>query len=180
MKYVIFLAAAAALQPLAASAQSSPSVDSIIRDLKPTATEATGPTRGIRPAAPAAETAEPHAAAAAPSVKLMVDFRTGSAELTPAAEHTLDELGHALTSTSLAKYRFRIEGHTDTVGTPALNKALSTRRAEAVTAYLEKNFQIDAARLDAQGLGSDELPVPTPDQTPEPRNRVVKVVNIGS
>jgi len=178
MKYAILLAAAAALHPLAARAQAAPSVDSLIHDLKPTATEVTGPTRGIRPAAPLAETAKPHAAAA-PSVKLMVDFRTGSADLTPAAEHTLDELGHALTSETLAKYKFRIEGHTDTVGTPELNKTLSSKRAEAVTAYLEKNFQIDAARLDPQGLGSDDLPVPTPDQTPEPRNRVVKVVNIG-
>jgi outer membrane protein OmpA-like peptidoglycan-associated protein len=188
MKRAILLALAGALPPLAAMAQPAdgppPTADSIIRDLRPTASEVTGPTRGIRPAAPAVEGAKPHASAQAPSaeapsVKLMVDFRTGSAELTPAAEHTLDSLGHALTSQALAKYRFRIEGHTDTVGTPALNKALSTRRAEAVSAYLEKNFAIDSARLDPEGLGSDDLPVPTPDQTPEPRNRVVKVVNLG-
>jgi outer membrane protein OmpA-like peptidoglycan-associated protein len=179
MKRTHLAALAGVLLPLAALAQPSPTADSIIRDLRPTAGEATGPTRGIRPAAPAAEAAKPQAPAEAPSVNLMVDFRTGSAELTPAAEHTLDALGRALTSEALGKYRFRIEGHTDTVGTPALNKALSTRRADAVSAYLEKKFAIEAARLDAVGLGADDLPVPTPDQTAEPRNRVVKVVNLG-
>jgi outer membrane protein OmpA-like peptidoglycan-associated protein len=178
MKRALLLALAAAVPPLAALAQPAPTADSIIRDLRPTASEATGPTRGIRPAAPAADAVKP-AAAEAPSVKLIVDFQTGSAALTPAAEHTLNALGQALTSEALAKYRFRIEGHTDTVGKPDLNKALSTRRAETVSAYLEKNFSIDSARLDPVGLGSEELPVPTPDQTPEPRNRVVRVVNLG-
>jgi outer membrane protein OmpA-like peptidoglycan-associated protein len=179
MKRALLLSLATALYPLAGLAQPSPTADSIIRDLRPTAREETGPTRGIRPAARVAEAAKPLAPAEAPSVKLMVDFRTGSAELTPAAEHTLDALGHALTSPALAKYRFRIEGHTDTVGKPDLNKALSTRRAESVSAYLEAHFAMDAARLDPVGLGSDDLPVPTPDQTAEPRNRVVKVVNLG-
>ena len=48
-------------------------------------------------------------------MNLSVQFRTGSAELTPAARRTLDELGKALSDAQLAPYRFRIEGHTDTV-----------------------------------------------------------------
>ena len=172
-------------RPALLMAQASPDADAIIRDLRPTSTDANAPTRGIRPRAP--DTASPveRAPAAesshdAPSVKLMVDFRTGSADLTPAAERTLDQLGRALSSDALASYRFRIEGHTDTVGTPEANKALSTKRADTVSAYLQTKFAIDAARLEPEGLGSSELLVQTPDQTPEPRNRVVRVVNLGS
>jgi outer membrane protein OmpA-like peptidoglycan-associated protein len=174
---------AAMLHPPSALAQASPSADDIIRDLRPTAESQTSATRGIRPAARKPDAPGKTVAAAPedlPSTKLVVDFRTGSADLTPAAEHTLDSLGQALTSGALAKYRFRVEGHTDTVGTPELNKQLSTKRAEAVTDYLEKHFAIDAARLDPEGIGSENLLVPTPDQTPEPRNRVVRVVNLGS
>jgi outer membrane protein OmpA-like peptidoglycan-associated protein len=172
----------AIMHPAASLAQSADK-ESIIKGLRPTAETTTAPLRGIRPALPAAEPAKGHPAPApadAPSVKLMVDFRTGSAELTPAAEHILDQLGKALTDASLQNYRFRIEGHTDTVGTPEANKVLATKRAEAVTDYLEKKFSIEASRLDPEGLGSSQLLVPTPDQTAEPGNRVVRVVNIGS
>ena len=53
---------------------------------------------------------------------------------------TLDELGRALASKDLAAYRFRIEGHTDTVGSRDYNRALSERRAEAVVDYVAKNM----------------------------------------
>ena len=183
--FAILSVAAVLSRPPLLLAQTSPDADAIIRDLKPRSGDAVAPTRGIRPATPAVVSpAERSPAAApshdAPSVKLMVDFRTGSADLTPAAEHTLDQLGRALSSEALASYRFRLEGHTDTVGTPDANKALATKRADAVSAYLQKKFVIDSARLDPEGLGSSDLLVQTPDQTPEPRNRVVRVVNLGS
>ena len=138
------------------------------------------------PATPATTTAAtttpaaPAAAAAAPAVSLTVEFATNSARLTPAARGTLDKLGAALSSAQLAQYRFRIEGHTDTVGSPGYNLALSQRRADAVAAYLEAHFGISASRLVAVGMGEKGLLVPTPPQTPEARNRRVQVVNIGS
>ncbi len=107
-------------------------------------------------------------------------FATGSAELTPQAIQTLNDLGRALTAPSLANYKFRVEGHTDTVGNPELNKALSERRAASVVAYLTSTFPVDRVRLQPVGMGQEGLLVPTPDQTPEPRNRRVLVVNTGS
>ena len=109
-----------------------------------------------------------------------MQFATGSAELTPQAIQTLDRLGQALTDRSLADYRFRIEGHTDTVGTPAANQALSERRAAAVVDYLVNTFHVDRSRVQPIGMGEDGLAIATPDQTPEARNRRVQVVNIGS
>lgn len=194
----------------AAWAQGSPSADQIINALKPGAgmmgtTRGIRPAAPPAPAAtshsvPAAARAPmPHAATApamqpaaaaapmhtqaageAPSINLTVEFRTGSAQLTPAAMKTLDQLGQALSSATLASYRFRIAGHTDTVGSPAYNKTLSGERAASVAKYLEEKFGVKSARLETVGLGEQGLLVPTPDQTPEPRNRRVQIVNLGA
>ncbi len=150
-------------------AQTPPSPNEIVKALTPpSGMDAT--TRGIRVV---------HGQAPAPAVSLNVDFATGSTELTPAAVATLDSLGRALTDPTLAHDRFRIEGHTDTVGSAAANQALSERRAQRVAEYLEDKFSIPPARLKPVGLGEDGLLVPTPPQTPEARNRRVRVVNEG-
>jgi OmpA-OmpF porin, OOP family len=191
----ITILAVVSLAPVSVWAQANPSSDQILKSLTPTSTM--GTTRGIRIApggsAPggsaaggsvaggsaSAGHAQP-AAAKAPAVSMTVQFATGSAELTPQAVQTLTSLGQALSNPTLANYRFRIEGHTDTVGSPAANQQLSQRRAEAVVDYLATNFHIDRSRVQAIGMGQDGLMIQTPPQTPEARNRRVQVVNIGS
>ncbi len=180
------IAAPLALAAAPALAQNAPSADQIIQSLKPSGDLLKGNTRGIRLANPSgAAAATPQAApaadaSAAPSVSLTVEFATGSADLTPQARKTLDQLGRALTSQDLAQFRFRIEGHTDTVGTPEANKSLSQRRADAVAAYLEQQFGVTATRLQSIGMGEQGLAVPTPPQTANAQNRRVKVVNLGA
>ena len=182
-------------------AQGNPSADQIINSLRPSGNMMPGGTRGIRLAAPTNEPTvqqpapsqaqQPHVAAnrpaaapgpaqSAPTVNLTVNFAHGSAELTPDAVRTLDELGRALASQDLAAYRFRIEGHTDTVGSSNYNRTLSERRAEAVVDYVTRKYGVDPGRLQAIGMGEDGLLVPTPPQTPEPRNRRVQVTNLGA
>ncbi len=199
-KLTIGLTAAAAVIGLAAAAQAqtNPDASQIIKALRPTGT-LSGTTRGIRPAGapppmpaptqavpaamPAAVPAPAPAAikpAGAPSVNLSVEFATGSAQLTPGAMQALDQLGTALTSAELQSYRFRIAGHTDTVGSRAYNLTLSQERANAVAQYLESKFSIPASRLAAIGRGENGLLVQTPPQTPEPRNRRVQITNLGS
>jgi outer membrane protein OmpA-like peptidoglycan-associated protein len=193
-----------------AVAQSNPSSDQIINALKPTNQMLhSSVTRGIRPIAPgagsdvvtastaspapgapkaakpastvAAHATEPAATTAeGPSINLYVPFENGSAELTPQAIAALDELGKALSSSALSSYKFKIEGHTDTVGTKSYNLSLSDRRAAAVSAYLEQKFGVSQDRLQTVGVGEAHLLVPTPDQTPEPRNRRVTVINLGA
>ncbi len=116
----------------------------------------------------------------APSASITVTFASGSSVITPEGERALAPLGRALSSQDLAAFRFRIEGHTDTVGDPASNQALSERRAAAVRDYLVAKFGVSPNRLVAVGLGETQLLVPTPDETSSPRNRRVQVVNIGS
>ncbi|WP_270935738.1 OmpA family protein [Falsiroseomonas oryzae] len=176
-----------------AGAQQNPNSQQIIDALRPGGNILGGQTRGIRPVTPAApaqtapagapqaQTAPPQPAdGAAPSVNLTVNFATGSAELTPQARRTLDELGRALSSPDLAAFRFRVEGHTDTVGSAPLNQTLSERRAAAVVRYLSAQFGIAGQRLEAAGRGESEPLVPTGDNVNEPRNRRVQVINIGS
>ncbi len=88
-------------------------------------------------------------------------------------------LGRALNPPDLVPFRFRAEGHTDAVGEAALNQAPSARRAAAVREHPAQVHGVAPERLVATGFGSSQLPVPTPPQAAEPRNRRVQVVNIG-
>jgi OOP family OmpA-OmpF porin len=158
-----------------------PAADSAAAAPATAAPTAAAPTQA--PAASAAPAAPPRprdTTADAPSVSITVTFATGSAELTADAKRSLAPLGRALASPDLAPYRFRIEGHTDTVGEASRNQALSERRAAAVRDHLSQTYGVSAVRLEAAGFGASQLLVPTPPQTPEARNRRVQVVNIGS
>ena len=188
-----------ALTAVPALAQNSPSASQIIQSLKPSGNLTAGGTRGIRLVAPSASPAQPAAlrqaparvpgatraavsaaVPSAPAVNLTVDFATGSAVLTPQAKRTLDQLGKALSSQDLSRYRFRIEGHTDTVGTKTANLSLSQQRAAAVASYLEHTYAITPSRLQPVGMGEQGLLVPTPPQTPNAANRRVEVINLGA
>jgi outer membrane protein OmpA-like peptidoglycan-associated protein len=113
------------------------------------------------------------------ALSLPILFATGSAENQPAALPIVNGLGKALTNPALEPYRFRIEGHTDTVGDTALNRELSRRRAQTVARYLIGQFKLDPLRLEPVGYGADRPAVPTPPATAEAKNRRVQVVNVG-
>jgi OOP family OmpA-OmpF porin len=176
------------------SAPDNPSAAQIINALKPGAapTAGTVPLPKERPAKPPAVSArqpnppppqsappQPKAAQVAPSINLSIDFATGSARLQPDSKTVLHQLGTALLSPALASYKFSIIGHTDTVGSPAANLALSKIRAKAVAAYLERKYHVAPDRLQAEGVGESGLLVPTPPQTPNLKNRRVQIVNTG-
>jgi OOP family OmpA-OmpF porin len=54
-----------------------------------------------------------------------------------------------------------VTGHTDRIGSHAYNQSLSTRRAEAVSAYLVTSAGIPAGKLSAKGVNGSE-PVTKP------------------
>jgi outer membrane protein OmpA-like peptidoglycan-associated protein len=80
-----------------------------------------------------------------------VFFDTGKATIKPESHALLDEVAATLKSHDEVK-KVRIEGHTDSTGSAALNEKLSQQRAEAVRDYLVEKG-IDAGRLEAQGFG---------------------------
>lgn len=86
---------------------------------------------------------------------LRVTFVTGSAELTDAGRRSAEKFMTALTAPSLAGKKFRIEGHTDSVGSRESNVDLSKRRAQAVVQYLAARGT-DPSRFEVVGYGSDK------------------------
>ena len=168
-----------------AGAAEAPALPNLIELLRPPTDRGdqgfstTGPsTSRARPAADeaAARTTAPEGTAAA---ALALPFPSGSATLTPDAEKILEALGRALNSSELSRYRFRIEGHTDTAGEAPANLVLSERRAATVRDHLVNRHGVAASRLEASGLGETQLLVQTPDATSEPRNRRVQILNLG-
>jgi outer membrane protein OmpA-like peptidoglycan-associated protein len=68
-------------------------------------------------------------------------------------------------------------GNTDAVGSREYNLKLSQERADAVRLALINPLGIDPARLDAVGLGEEELLDPAHPDAAE--NRRVQIINVG-
>lgn len=88
-----------------------------------------------------------------PRADLRLTFASGSARLTPAAMAEVRTLATALRSSRLAGKRFRIEGHTDSLGKAAINLRLSQQRADVVAATLV-GLGVPRGRLEAKGFGA--------------------------
>ncbi len=148
---------------------------------QPSAVQQTGASQAVsapRAAVPAAATPTTTDPAGRPSADMNIMFATGSADLTPGAVQQLRTLGQALTHESMGQSKFMIEGHTDTVGDRQMNQSLSEKRAAAVASFLVQEFRLPAERLSTRGVGEEHLLVPTGDNTSEPRNRRVHIVNL--
>jgi outer membrane protein OmpA-like peptidoglycan-associated protein len=94
-----------------------------------------------------------------------VKFATGSAKLLPASDTILNAVLGVLTGHPEITH-LSIEGHTDSVGSAAMNKALSGKRAASVVAWLVSHG-VEPARLSSAGFGM-ERPIDSND-TPEGR-----------
>ncbi|SFO01891.1 Outer membrane protein OmpA, partial [Mesorhizobium sp. NFR06] len=109
-----------------------------------------------------------------------LNFDFGSATISDTEVQKLDGVANAMER--LLKKNpaetFLIEGHTDAVGTPDANLALSDRRAEAVAEALTNAFGIPAENLTTQGYGEEYLKVNTPG--PNRENRRVAIRRITS
>ncbi len=100
-------------------------------------------------------------------------FKTGKAELTPAAREKLAKIAGILTAHR--GLRIEAEGHTDSTGTEAFNRVLSEKRAEATRAFLVSQG-VRPEAITSRGYG-EASPIATND-TPQGRqeNRRVELV----
>ena len=103
-------------------------------------------------------------------------FDTGSDRIKTESSATLKLIGDMLKEH--ADLKLMIEGHTDNVGSPASNKALSEKRAAAVRAYLTANFGVDGARLQSSGLGDTKPAAPNTTNEGRQQNRRVELVKM--
>lgn len=101
-------------------------------------------------------------------------FATGKAELQPESRPVLKEI--ATTLKEHADLKILIEGHTDNVGTPASNLALSDARAAAVKAALVSDFSADGTRITTKGFGDTKPAMPNATAEGRAQNRRVEVV----
>jgi len=103
-----------------------------------------------------------------------VNFRVGSAVLSPEAKTSLDEVATA--SEGLKGYSIEITGFASSDGGTKMNKALSQRRAQAVFDYLIETHNVPLRRI-GQSYGFGELQAVADNTTREGReqNRRVEV-----
>lgn len=99
-------------------------------------------------------------------------FDFGKANVKPAGKLALD--GFAAEAKSAQFDVITVTGHTDRIGSHAYNLKLSTRRAEAVKAYLVENAGIPAGKVSARGVDGDD-PVTKPGQCVG-RKRTAKLI----
>ncbi len=95
-----------------------------------------------------------------------VNFETGKSIITTVSLPVLDAFITILKDNPALK--FEISGYTDNVGSPEVNKRISTERAQACVNYMISKG-ISADRLKPVGYGSDKPLVP--NNTPENRAR---------
>lgn len=114
---------------------------------------------GAAQARPATPVFDAHAPATSTFAKRSwaIEFDTGKATFRPEAMPVLDEMLDQVAVSGLA---VQVSGHTDNIGDPSSNLALSRRRAEAVSAWLQANasssFPKERVRTRAYG---DQQPV---------------------
>jgi len=103
-------------------------------------------------------------------------FATNSAEIESDNEGTIKEVAAVLAENPTVKVR--IIGHTDAVGNPEANRALSKKRAESVRDMLINSYQINVAQLETDGKGASS---PVADETNaenRAKNRRVEFIKI--
>jgi outer membrane protein OmpA-like peptidoglycan-associated protein len=111
--------------------------------------------------------------ASAGHVALYINFDTDKAAIRPDGRPAVDEIAKLLEKDPSLK--LTIEGHTDNVGDPAHNKALSQQRADAVMGSLIA-AGIAKERLSTAGLGDTRPVADNKDETGRARNRRVELV----
>ena len=115
-------------------------------------------------------------ASAKPKIDLEIHFDYNSAEISKASTQAVQELGKALSDTSLKGSTFVVAGHTDAIGGAAFNQDLSERRADTIKKYLVEHYGINGSNLVAVGYGKTKLK--NPNAPMDPTNRRVQVVNM--
>jgi outer membrane protein OmpA-like peptidoglycan-associated protein len=107
-----------------------------------------------------------------------VQFDSDSPIVRPESYSVLGRIADALTYPTLLPYRFLIVGHTESSGKRDYNLTLSQRRADAIRDVLATTFKISPKRLQAIGLGEEQLQDAV--HPTAPINQQIQVVTVGN
>ncbi len=115
------------------------------------------------------------APAASACTALSVYFDWGSAEVSPDSRRAIEQLAVRLAWNGPDLDHVLLTAHSDSSGSPAANRRMAQRRAEAVRRLFVGN-QVPARLIRIRSLGESALPVRTPANVREPANRRVDVL----
>ncbi len=102
-------------------------------------------------------------------------FDSGAATIQAESNPRLDRVVEYMTH--MPSVRIRISGHTDNVGNPRTNQALSESRAQAVRDYLVSHG-IDGSRVEAVGYGDQRPVAPNDTEAGRAQNRRIEAVEL--
>ena len=102
------------------------------------------------------------------------NFKFGRTDLPDEAKARLDELVTQLKADPQGVY-IEIEGHTDNVGSKALNDRLGMERAETVKRYLYEQHQVPLHKMNVISYGEDKPVSPNNKREGRAQNRRVVV-----
>lgn len=108
---------------------------------------------------------------------IAIQFDFNSARIRPESYRSVGLMADAMYHPYLLGYRFLIVGHTDAKGGREYNLKLSQQRADAIREALINPFGIDPRRIEAVGLGEEQLLKRKAPEAAE--NRRVQLINIG-
>jgi outer membrane protein OmpA-like peptidoglycan-associated protein len=121
-----------------------------------------------------------------PALNVDIQFDTDTPIVRPDSYQTVGRIADAMVHASLLPYSFLIVGHIEANGKRESNVTLSQRRADAIRDILANTFKISVKRMQAIGLGEEQLLDPahpiapvnqqiqilaiakTPEETPAP------------
>ena len=104
-------------------------------------------------------------------------FDPDSSLIRPQAYQTIGRIADALSDPKLLPYTFLVVDHTEATGRRDANLALSQRRANSIREVLAGSFKISPRRLQALGLGEEQLQDSA--RPASPANVRVQIVTIG-
>jgi outer membrane protein OmpA-like peptidoglycan-associated protein len=92
-----------------------------------------------------------------PQLRFDVVFDQDSSLIRPASYQTIGSIADALTDPKMRPYRYLIVDHVESAGRRDHNLILSQRRADSIRDVLVNTFKVSPKRLQALGLGEEQL-----------------------
>ena len=105
------------------------------------------------------------------------NFKFGQVALPDEAKARIDSMVQQLKQDPKNVF-IEIEGHTDNVGSPAMNEKLGLERAEAVKRYLYEQYQVPLHKMNVISYGEEKPAGPNKTKADRAKNRrvVIKVL----
>jgi outer membrane protein OmpA-like peptidoglycan-associated protein len=112
-----------------------------------------------------------------PQIRFDVVFDQDSSLVRPASYQTIGSIADALTDPKLRPYRYLIVDHVESAGRRDHNLILSQRRADSIRDVLVNTFKVSPKRLQALGLGEEQLQ--DTNRPASPANARLQLIAVG-